>query len=712
MKKPILFVFTLVVLALATIKPANATVVLTDIADEYRPIKSISYYKDESKSKTIEQIVKLQQQSTFKGNTDKYISLPRSTAAYWFHMRVKNNSEMNKQWYVNIQYPYYSTIDFYVYKNGQQIKKRKTGNFELIKDREIDHQFFCFNLNFELGKSYDVFFRITKVGRLILPISILSPKGFTRLNRSIHTVFSLYYGFLIIIILFHLLLFVSLKEKNYFYYSIYIVATLFSTLPFSGLGYLYLWTNSSRIHELSPFLFSPPNLICLLLFTRHFLQLKKYAPKIDKFMLSIVVFLSIEFLSLFVFGLAGGLTALMNLVNSVVLVLIYSAAIIVYRRGFKPARFYLIGWSVYSVGLISFNLFFFNVLPYNAITKYSLFFGSTFQIIAFALAIADDMSRERDAKIVAQKDAIEKLQENDRLKTEFVNTLEKNVHERTVELSNAFLKLEAANKNLVIMNDQLQSTHMMIDRDLKMAENVQNKMLPEYPPRSEEWEMSFVSRPMAQVSGDFYDFYEADNKLHGVGVFDVAGHGVSSALLTLLAKSIITRNFFSNLDQTMGKLFTDVNNDLMEEIADIDYYITGVVLRFHGNTVRYANAAHPAVMIKRPDEVVELLKDSKTDEFLSGTFLGAFHDISFDEYSFTINKGEYILLYTDCLVETLNEADEEFGFEGVKQALRDAPAASATEVLKYVVDEFDNFRMDKLNFKPDDDLTVMVLKKL
>jgi sigma-B regulation protein RsbU (phosphoserine phosphatase) len=78
---------------------------------------------------------------------------------------------------------------------------------------------------------------------------------------------------------------------------------------------------------------------------------------------------------------------------------------------------------------------------------------------------------------------------------------------------------------------------------MDMASNVQATLFPPTPPEVNGWDIAFVFRPMAGVSGDMYDFYTEGDTLNGVALFDVSGHGIASGLITMIARTVFQRNF-------------------------------------------------------------------------------------------------------------------------------------------------------------------------
>ncbi len=119
---------------------------------------------------------------------------------------------------------------------------------------------------------------------------------------------------------------------------------------------------------------------------------------------------------------------------------------------------------------------------------------------------------------------------------DYTNYLEAMVDDRTRELNEM-------NQNLVETTYKLAHAQRIAERDMKMAINIQRSLLPQTPPRSSDWDCAFHYQPMSGISGDAYDFYVREGKLAGAGIFDISGHGIASALIAVITRTIMGRSF-------------------------------------------------------------------------------------------------------------------------------------------------------------------------
>ena len=289
---------------------------------------------------------------------------------------------------------------------------------------------------------------------------------------------------------------------------------------------------------------------------------------------------------------------------------------------------------------------------------------------------------------------------NEMSRQEFYTSLEEEkekVEHRNNELQSAIKKLEDYQEEFI--------------DNMRMAITVQRNILPKSVPESPEWETAVYYQPMAGVSGDFYDFYEQDGRYIGMGIFDVSGHGIASGLITTIAKSNIFRQYIADTSASLSRVMENINTVLCRELMRDTNFITGILLRFVGNEVRCVSAGHPPMFVRSGLEAVKVPDKEKGQ--VIGSLLGVFDDnVTFPEYSFTVARGDYILLYTDYLVESQSNVIEQYGQQRIMDSFIRAASdssLSAGDVLEAVLGDFNSFNYD--SDRPRDDLTVVVLKR-
>ncbi len=258
------------------------------------------------------------------------------------------------------------------------------------------------------------------------------------------------------------------------------------------------------------------------------------------------------------------------------------------------------------------------------------------------------------------------------------------------------------------INRLLREARIEAERDMEMAANVQQSFIPTTYSDSKSWDLAYIFKPMTGVSGDFYDFYEKDGKLLGAGLFDVSGHGISSGLITVIARSIIHRHFVAMYDQPLNKVLEQINDDLITEIGDSNNYLTGILVRFKESSIEYVNAAHPSIL-KYNSKIKRVYEVNKEDESWRGCFLGIqLMRTEFGMMEVPMGSGDALVLFSDCLNEAVNSDHEPFGYKGIIESLEDISADSAQNMLDRISECFFD-HVGKMSL--DDDLTALVIRR-
>lgn len=279
-----------------------------------------------------------------------------------------------------------------------------------------------------------------------------------------------------------------------------------------------------------------------------------------------------------------------------------------------------------------------------------------------------------------------------------------------VQLQKSFDKINIQKQELIKANNALIMANTMEARDMDMAVTVQRSLMPDSPPRSTKWEIAYFFKPMAGVSGDFYDFYLDNDELSGVSLFDVSGHGISSALISMVAKWIIYQSFHKYFNKSFRQVPLEISRELNAAIGKSDYYLTGVIIKFEGDNIKYINASHPDVYIKKKDGNVLPLRNASGQQPAGILFGMNIEPAVYDEITCSMETGDCLLLYTDGLSECCNLTGADYGALKLQKSFSDInTSATSQETLNLLIKNVYNF-MGKDSF--DDDCTVIVIKKI
>ncbi len=268
----------------------------------------------------------------------------------------------------------------------------------------------------------------------------------------------------------------------------------------------------------------------------------------------------------------------------------------------------------------------------------------------------------------------------------------------TLILANRFLK---THKELELSNEIA-----AIETDL--AANMQKMLLPPVPSGIDQWDIAMSFKPKYGASGDCFDFYYSGKRLQGIALFDVSGHGISSALITMMVKPVTFRVFNSMPAESLEKIMSIVNGHLSNDLSRLDNFVTCILLRIMDNRIEYINAGHPD-LLHRVHKSGEVRIIDAGEKNFRGEPLGlAINHHMPSVVQFTVEKDDLLLLFTDCLLDARNPRKERYGLKRLMESLDEVPDGTAAEILDYLLAKFKSFVRD-VDLR--DDFTVILAKK-
>ncbi len=240
---------------------------------------------------------------------------------------------------------------------------------------------------------------------------------------------------------------------------------------------------------------------------------------------------------------------------------------------------------------------------------------------------------------------------------------------------------------------EIERKNAQMERELAMAGNVQQAMLPQIYPvfglplQPQAGVLRFHHRylPAGKVSGDFFHVRRIFDHLAGVFICDVMGHGVRSAMITSMLRAFV-EELQSDADEP-GDLLQRLNKDLFAVLNQNDetMYASGIYLVIDTANlgVRWASAGHPSPLrLRERERAVEALPVPPDKR---GKVLGLAASSVYETCETTLDPGDRLLLFTDGIYEIFH-GDEEFGMNGFTDTVRESLALPTPRLLDRVLE--------------------------
>lgn len=236
-----------------------------------------------------------------------------------------------------------------------------------------------------------------------------------------------------------------------------------------------------------------------------------------------------------------------------------------------------------------------------------------------------------------------------------------------------------------------------MDEQLAIAREIQQALLPQ--PNKDLTYVRARSQnlPCHEVGGDYFDYFNLDGERFGFAVGDVAGKGMSAALLTSLIQGIFSAQTL--FDAPLPVMISNVNRNLAQRGTG-NRFVTFFfgILDPDGNCT-YVNAGHNPPFLLRPDGSIRELTTG-------GMVLGLFAGAQYEADTVRLQPEDHLVLFTDGVIEALNIAGEEFGMERLVALLRANARSTASEILAHLQEAVLSFSTQA---PQHDDITMMIL---
>jgi signal transduction histidine kinase len=428
---------------------AQSPFVLSDVRELYRLDKNVSVLIDTTDQLDFPDVQK-QAFKPSKGNlTFGYLK-----HTLWLKVEAKSLVP-SKEWYLEIPAPFLEYVDFY-----QQTETgwdhHVSGYYRPQSERIVSHTGHLLPLRFGADSTSTVYIKIAGQSPKTFPLYIQEKAAFYEKIRSQDVGYGIFFGILLVMFFYNLIIYLTLKEVNYLLYICTIVCTFLVFGSASGYTGKFLWPENPELNFYAGRLILSVLTIFLAAFTYRFLEVRKYSRVMANIILSLIplAILAAVLMVTKTLSSAGN-----NLIT--ISTLIYISTSIVCRiKGNQNASFFIAAWTVYLVGGLLLTLRNSGVFDYNFWTTHFVEIGAALETTLIAFALAYQYRSLRQAKEDAQALTLS-------LQREANEKLERKVAERTEELSTTLETVREQSRVIEDKNAELDGFFYRISHDLK-----------------------------------------------------------------------------------------------------------------------------------------------------------------------------------------------------------------------------------------------------
>lgn len=302
---------------------------------------------------------------------------------------VRNESQ---EFFINgyIDNPMLDEVDIFRLGESNQLII-SSGERLSFHDRKSEYPAVNFQLFIKPGQTIQYIARIKSGEQMLLPIKIGKEKLINSEQSRKELFYGYYIGWVLVMLIYNLFIFLTVRDRAYLTYTFYILTVGLTQLVLNGYASKYLWPNADWGASIASIVIPALSGVATVIFSRGFIQTKLYTPRIDKLLLGYLA--SYAVILVLAFTSKSHLAYVLIDFNAAsALILVYSA-VVASRKGFRPAKFFLVAWVIFLFGVTLFALRNFGVLPFDNFTNYALPIGSALETVLLSFALADRINQ-------------------------------------------------------------------------------------------------------------------------------------------------------------------------------------------------------------------------------------------------------------------------------------------------------------------------------
>ncbi len=352
-------------------------------------------------------------QASFRQHEREVLNAGYSRSVFWIRLDLEYRPQQESDvrlWLLELAYPPLDHLELYQEDGhgGYQLVRR-TGDALPFATRQIKQNNYLFELRLQPEKTQRVFLRLESQGSIQAPLTLWSPNAYLEEQPSRVYMLGIIYGVLLVMLIYNLFIFLSVRDTSYLYYILYIASFGLYQVSVNGAGIEYFWPNSPWwANAATPFMIGSAALFgCQ--FARSFLHTAEHSIWMDRALRLLMTSGAVVMLLALTasYALSLRLATYLALLFTVV---VFAAGVLAWLRGMRVARYFIIAWSSFLAGGVINTLMVLGYLPNVFLTMYASQIGSALEVGLLSLALADRINAMKEERARILQEAGNKLE--------------------------------------------------------------------------------------------------------------------------------------------------------------------------------------------------------------------------------------------------------------------------------------------------------------
>ncbi len=465
-------IFLYVCILFASIFAEDESIVhINNNMNEYELGTYIEMLEDSDRKLTIDDVTSGEYSSQFIRSNREKINFGLTDSAYWIKLTFENEEALEKNMFLEISTPYIDEIELFNENQHNIFEITKVGTKYPFYQRISTHRNFVLPVTFQPNQLKTIYLRLESDSFLEIKMKLWETYTFTQKDGIYLFLLGLYYGSMLIMVFYHLFLFISLRDKTFLHFAFFIFNLVLVQLVDEGLAYQFLWPYNIWLESRSLPFFIILSILSSILFMRSILWTAKYTPRIDKMLKALLSCLSVVAVVMLLIN--ARISIRIALFFAPIAIVATIVPIIIYLTKVQKSIYYfLLVCFTFMVGSLLYLLEIFQILPHIFIARDMLKIGSVLGVLLISLRVGNRI----------------KLMKNEKEKEEKEKLLLKTMHEITKKLTStlnldelldlivkSMLEIMHYKDAALILNDN--GDFYMVAREGELGRNLVNKYL-------------------------------------------------------------------------------------------------------------------------------------------------------------------------------------------------------------------------------------------
>jgi len=389
---------------------ADPLIAVGELADAGRMniSRKVSDLRDLSGRREIEEVAAPGMAARFVPIKQEHVNFGYDRAHHWLRFAIDPGPGRSRLM-LEVGMASLDRVELYTPRPGGGFEVQRAGDHIPWHARPVPHRHHVFRIATDAGAPSVYFLRVASANTLTAPLTLWTEEAFAQNERSEQLAFGMFYGMLIALFLYNLVVFVSLRDRAYLWYVAYVGNFGMALFVFDGFAFEYLWPQNIWVANHALVFFLCLALMFGALFARTFLDSARQEKHLDRGMQVLIAVAA----GLAVFAGTGLVFEYGTIMRAISFVAPCGAVLTLWigvkalLRGFKPARYFLFAWSCLLFFVVLGALRNFALFPANTVGTHGLHIGLAFDVVLLSLALTSRIRVLQQGIMDAQRDLLD-----------------------------------------------------------------------------------------------------------------------------------------------------------------------------------------------------------------------------------------------------------------------------------------------------------------